>query len=65
LTNTPVDGINTNTNTNTSGETNANTNTVKVYVKPVKVVAPEPVPPVIDESTLKVGIDLRQVPTSE
>lgn len=46
--------------TNTETETNTNTNTVKTYI-PVKVVTPPPpVEPVIDESTLKVGIDLMQ-----
>jgi len=56
LTNIPADATNTNTNINT----NTNTSTVKPYVAPVKVVPPPE--PVIDESTLKVGIDLRQEP---
>lgn len=56
LTNTPADATNTNTNTNI----NTNTSVVKPYIAPVKVVAPPE--PVIDESTLKVGIDLRQDP---
>lgn len=48
---------------NTETEANTNTNTVKTYI-PVKVVTPPPpVEPVIDESTLKVGIDLIQTPT--
>lgn len=48
----------------TNTEINTNTNTVKTYI-PVKVVAPPPSPaePVIDESELKVGIDLVQEPT--
>lgn len=55
--------------TNTLTEVNnnkTNTNTVRVYA-PVKVVIPPPPPvePEIDESTLKVGIDLRQEPTVE
>ncbi|MFH2136288.1 MAG: DUF5667 domain-containing protein [Patescibacteria group bacterium] len=52
----------------TKTEINANTNTVnavKAYT-PVKVVIPPPpAEPVIDESTLKVGIDLIQRPTEE
>ncbi len=54
------------TNTETEANTNTNTNTVKVYV-PVKVVVPPPLPEPeeIDESTLKVGIDLRQDPVVE
>jgi len=54
------------TNTETEVNTNTNTNTVKVYV-PAKVVTPPPPPEPeeIDESTLKVGIDLRQEATEE
>lgn len=64
LTNTNVNAINT-VNTNTAN-TNTNTNTVKVYVPPVKVVTPPPpAEPVVDESTLKVGIDLKQEPAQE
>lgn len=65
LTNTPADGTNTNTNTNSA--VNTNTNTVKVYTRPaVKVTPPPPEPePEIDESEMKVGIDLKQEPTSE
>lgn len=48
---------------NTETKANTNTNTVKTYI-PIKVVAPPPpVEPVIDESELKVGIDLTQTPT--
>ncbi len=63
LTNSPIDGINTDTNS----AINTNTNTPKVYIKPViKVVAPAPpAEPEIDESALKVGIDLRQEETKE
>jgi hypothetical protein len=51
--------------TNTETEANTNTNTVKTYI-PIKVVAPPPpAEPEVDESTLKVGIDLMQAPTEE
>ncbi len=52
LTNTAEDVTNTETNVNP----------IKVYI-PVKAVTPPPVEPEIDESTLKVGIDLLQGPT--
>ncbi|MBI5071368.1 hypothetical protein HZB93_00500 [Candidatus Falkowbacteria bacterium] len=62
LTNSPESLGNTNPDVNVTPETN--TNTVKVYT-PVKVVPPPPPPePVIDESTLKVGIDLTQDPSA-
>ena len=61
LTNTNEDVINTETEVNT----NTNTNTAKTYI-PVKVVTPPPpVEPEVDESELKVGIDLMQAPTEE
>ena len=67
LTNTPenIDNVtNPDANTNTV-DSGTNTNTVKTYV-PVKVVTPPPpAEPVIDESTLKVGIDLTQEPAAE
>jgi hypothetical protein len=67
LTNTPenIDNVtNPDANTNTV-DSGTNTNTVKTYV-PVKVVTPPPpAEPVIDESTLKVGIDLIQEPAAE
>ncbi len=62
LTNAPKDVINTETEINV----NTNTNTVKTYVPVKKVVTPPPpAEPEIDESTLKVGIDLIQGPTGE
>jgi hypothetical protein len=62
LTNASEDVINTETEINTD----TNINTVKTYV-PVKKVAtpPPPTEPEIDESTLKVGIDLMQELTEE
>ncbi len=65
LTNSPESLDNPNLDVNITPEINTNTNTVKVYT-PVKVVPPPPPPePVIDESTLKVGIDLKQDPSGE
>lgn len=48
----------TNTETEVNINTNTNTNTVKPYIPP-----PPPAEPEIDESTLKVGIDIVQEPT--
>lgn len=70
LTNTEQTEINTNTTGETLENVNINTNVApqKVYIKPVSTAPTNTntvVPPEVDESTLKVGIDLRQEPTTE
>lgn len=66
LTNAPINGTNTNTNTNTNTSGSPVASPVKTYVRPAKPVVSVPPPePVIDETTLKVGIDLKQSPPAE